>query len=191
MCGIAGFMGGLFNVETDIILRQMTDALAHRGPDSFGIWTEKNQSIAFAHRRLSILDLSPAGLQPMISKSGRYVIIFNGEIYNHLELREDLNARKNHTWFGYSDTETLLACIEYWGLEVSIKKTLGMFSIALWDKEKQVLNLVRDRIGEKPLYYGWQGSGKSRTFLFGSELNIFSNLNTHRKFWKLLKNLKI
>ncbi len=170
MCGIAGFMGGLFNAETDIILRQMTDALAHRGPNSSGIWVDKSQSIAFGHRRLSILDLTPAGHQPMISESGRYVIIFNGEIYNHLELREDLNALKRHTWFGHSDTETLLACIEYWGLEVSTKKILGMFSFALWDKEKKVLNLVRDRIGEKPLYYGWQGSGKSRIFLFGSEL---------------------
>jgi asparagine synthase (glutamine-hydrolysing) len=168
MCGIAGFMGGV--IEIDTTLRKMTDALTHRGPNSSGIWIDKSKSIALGHRRLSILDPSSAGNQPMMSKSGRYTIVFNGEIYNHLELREELNSLKNHTWFGHSDTETLLTCIEYWGLETSLKKFLGMFAIALWDKDKQELHLARDRIGEKPLYYGWQGSGKFRTFLFGSEL---------------------
>ena len=174
MCGIAGFMGGQFGAESDLTLRKMTDALTHRGPNSSGIWTDKNQFIALGHRRLSILDLSPAGHQPMLSKSGRYVIIFNGEIYNHLEIRKELSqGHRECLWSGHSDTETLLAGIECWGLEVTLKKTVGMFAIALWDKEEKVLRLARDRIGEKPLYFGWQGTGKARTFLFGSELKAF------------------
>lgn len=174
MCGIAGFMGGSFDHETEKTIQRMTDALTHRGPNSSGMWTDKNQSIALGHRRLSILDLSPAGHQPMLSKSGRYVIVFNGEIYNHLEIRKELSqSHREPIWSGHSDTETLLVGIECWGLEATLKKAVGMFAIALWDKQEKVLQLGRDRIGEKPLYYGWQGVGKSRTFLFGSELKAF------------------
>jgi len=141
----------------------MAKALTHRGPDNSGAWIDESCGIALAHRRLSILDLSPAGDQPMISLSGRYVIVFNGEIYNHLELRREL---KNVEWRGHSDTETLLAGFEAWGIEGALQRAVGMFAIALWDKKDKVLTLARDRIGEKPLYYGFQKD----TFIFGSEL---------------------
>ncbi len=141
----------------------MTAALWHRGPDDEGIWTDEAAGIALGHRRLAILDLSPAGHQPMASASGRYLIIFNGEIYNHLELRQRLPGQ---SWQGHSDTETLLACIEAWGLEVTLQRSVGMFALAVWDQEARQLALARDRMGEKPLYYGWQGG----TFLFASEL---------------------
>jgi asparagine synthase (glutamine-hydrolysing) len=157
----------------------MADGLAHRGPDDAGVWVDGNAGMALAHRRLSILDLSPAGHQPMVSASGRYVIAFNGEIYNHLSLREALeniptgpSLRKGGVfeWRGHSDTETLLAGFEVWGIEATLKKTVGMFAIALWDVQTRTLHLVRDRFGEKPLYYGWVGSGRSAAFVFGSEL---------------------
>ncbi len=166
----------------------MTDAISHRGPDSDGHWVDADAGFALGHRRLSILDLSPAGHQPMMSASGRFVIAFNGEIYNHLELRgllerEDCRASLamgvTWGWRGHSDTETLLAGIEAWGLEATLKKSIGMFAIALWDKSERTLTLVRDRMGEKPLYYGWQGSGNERVFLFGSELKA---LKTHPAF---------
>lgn len=145
------------------VLRAMTDAIAHRGPDDTGVWSDQSAGLGLAHRRLSILDLSPAGHQPMFSASGRYVIAFNGEIYNHLELRAELPALP---WRGHADTETLLAAIDAWGLKSTLEKSVGMFAFALWDRETCALSLACDRLGEKPLYYGWQGG----TFLFGSEL---------------------
>jgi asparagine synthase (glutamine-hydrolysing) len=159
----------------------MSDAIINRGPDDGGVWADVETSIALAHRRLSVVDLSPAGHQPMVSVSGRYVIVFNGEIYNHLDIRAELEKRPHPNllpegegvkmkWRGHSDTETLLAGIDAWGLEATLKKSIGMFAIALWDKQSRVLTLARDRMGEKPLYYGWQGSGEHRSFLFGSEL---------------------
>jgi asparagine synthase (glutamine-hydrolysing) len=163
----------------------MGDAIAHRGPDDRGIWMETESGAGLVHQRLSIVDLSPAGHQPMVSASSRYVIAFNGEIYNHLELRGELeqihpSAKKGLCeWRGHSDTESLLAGIEAWGLEATLKKSIGMFAIALWDKQKQTLTLARDRIGEKPLYYGWQGTGDEQTFLFGSELKT---LKAHPAF---------
>jgi asparagine synthase (glutamine-hydrolysing) len=164
-------------------IRQMTDMLIHRGPDDSGSWIDEPVGVALGHRRLSILDLSPAGHQPMISISGRYVIVFNGEVYNHLDLRRELEkippgsplSRGGMVWRGHSDTETLLAGFETWGIEATLKKTVGMFAIALWDREERVLTLARDRMGEKPLYYGWQGN----TFLFGSELKA---LKAHPDF---------
>jgi asparagine synthase (glutamine-hydrolysing) len=150
----------------------MAAAIAHRGPDDSGVWCDPEAGLALAHRRLAILDLSSAGHQPMASASGRYVIAFNGEIYNHLALRRDLEAAGvlHRPWCGHSDTETLLAAIEAWGLEVTQQRCTGMFAIALWDRRERRLQLVRDRFGEKPLYYGFSGSGVDRALIFGSEL---------------------
>lgn len=166
MCGIAGF---LHHVGGDSArhVNNMSAVLVHRGPDDAGHWVDTADGIALAHRRLSILDLSPAGHQPMQSASGRYVIAFNGEIYNHLAIRKDLeSAGHAPAWRGHSDTETMLAAIEAWGIEPALKGFVGMFAIALWDRTDRVLFLARDRLGEKPLYYGWWNG----TFLFGSEL---------------------
>ena len=145
----------------------MADALHLRGPDDLGTWADAEAGVAFGHRRLAILDLSPAGHQPMMSSTGRYVIAFNGEIYNHLELRKEL---PEVAWRGHSDTETLLAGVEVWGLEATLQRCVGMFAIALWDSQERTLQLARDRFGEKPLYYGWIGQGSERAFVFASEL---------------------
>ena len=154
----------------------MADALAHRGPDDHGEWTERACGIALGHRRLSILDLTPAGHQPMRSHSDRFVIAFNGEIYNHVSIRRELDAaRLAPAWLGRSDTETLLAAIEAWGLPDALKRCVGMFALALWDRKERRLMLARDRCGEKPLYYGRHGSA----FLFGSELKA---LRAHPAF---------
>jgi len=178
MCGLAGFLGKLDRStggETFELLRRMGDSILSRGPDDFGAWHDA-AGIGLSHRRLSILDLSSAGHQPMHSYSGRYVIIFNGEIYNHLDLRKEL---KNQNWRGHSDTETLLEAFEEWGVEATLKKSIGMFAIALWDTQSKQLTLARDRLGEKPLYYGWQCCGEKAAFLFGSELKA---LKAHPAF---------
>lgn len=168
MCGIAGiYHASSVSLDMGHALKSMVAAISHRGPDDAGIWEKKERGIGLAHRRLSVLDLSPAGHQPMMSASSRYVITFNGEIYNHLDLRSDLEASgAAPVWRGHSDTETLLAATEAWGLEEALSRFVGMFAFALWDRNEHVLHLVRDRIGEKPLYYGWQG----KAFLFASEL---------------------
>lgn len=170
MCGIAGIW--LARKQNDIdarrLARRMATAIRHRGPDSSGEWGDRESGIALAHRRLSIIDLSPAGAQPMEDLSGRYVIVFNGEIYNHLDLRiklEDKGAVAH--WRGHSDTETLLAAIAYWGLERALDLTCGMFAFGLWDRATRNLTLARDRLGEKPLYYGWSDGA----LLFASELD--------------------
>lgn len=176
MCGICGF------IETDIlnnetrqnIIKHMIDALVHRGPDDSGYWLDDTSGITLGHRRLSIIDLSPLGHQPMLSVSERYVLVYNGEIYNFQKLRRCLQAEGCY-FSGQSDTEVILASIEKWGLEKSVQKFVGMFAFALWDRREKLLHLVRDRIGEKPLYYGWIGE----TFLFGSELKA---LRSHLKF---------
>lgn len=167
MCGIAGFI----DISHDIpdsrgALKRMTDALSHRGPDDEGQWIDREINIGLGHRRLSIIDLSPEGHQPMWSVSRRFCIVFNGEIYNYKDLRKTLDLEHCHEWRGHSDTEVILAAVEAWGIESAVAQFVGMFAIALWDREKQILYLVRDRLGEKPLYYGWTG----RIFLFGSEL---------------------
>lgn len=165
MCGIAGFVefseSGR-NVDAKEVALNMVRTLSHRGPDAEGVWGD-GAGVALAHRRLSILELSPAGNQPMTSESGRYVLIYNGEIYNHLNLRGELQGK---AWRGHSDTETLLAACEAWGVETTLRRLVGMFAMAVWDKQGRRLILARDRFGEKPLFYGWQGSN----FLFGSEL---------------------
>jgi asparagine synthase (glutamine-hydrolysing) len=155
----------------EAVAKRMADAITHRGPDDAGTWADADAGIAFGHRRLSIVDLSPAGHQPMVSGGGRYVIAFNGEIYNHLSLRDELQSvGAAPAWRGHSDTETLLAGFEAWGIEATLQKTVGMFAIALWDRQDRVLTLARDRFGEKPLYYGWAGQGEAAAFVFGSEL---------------------
>lgn len=183
MCGFAGFLGfGALSAENvPVTVQKMGEAIRHRGPDDSGVWHDESGQIALVHQRLSILDLSPAGHQPMASPSGRYVIAFNGEIYNHLALRSELEkiAPPVGGWRGHSDTETLLAGIEAWGLEATLKRAVGMFALALWDRQARVLWLARDRVGEKPLYFGWQGLGQRRVFLFGSEL---SALKAHPQF---------
>jgi asparagine synthase (glutamine-hydrolysing) len=149
----------------------MMQAIAHRGPDSRGHWCDPETGIALGHLRLAIVDLSPAGAQPMLSASGRWVLCFNGEFYNHVLLRKELEAAgRAPAWRGTSDTETFLAAIDAWGLQTALEKSIGMFAISLWDRETRTLYLARDRMGEKPLYYGWQGQGETRALLFGSEL---------------------
>lgn len=179
MCGFAGYVGALAGFSSSdwaAILQRMGSAIAHRGPDDDGVWMDAVAGIGLAHRRLSIVDLSAAGHQPMVSASGRFVIAFNGEIYNHLSLRHALRVvGGNDSWRGHSDTETLLTGFEAWGIEATLKACVGMFAIALWDKNERTLYLARDRIGEKPLYYGWQKG----IFLFGSELKA---LEVHPAF---------
>ncbi len=172
MCGFAGFLGGeALSVDgSNKQLAAMTETLWRRGPDDHGTWFDSDARIWLGFRRLSIVDLSPAGHQPMVSASGRYVVAFNGEIYNHLHLREQLAAAGlAHAWRGQSDTETLLAGIDAFGIQAMVERCIGMFAIAVWDRETHSLVLARDRMGEKPLYYGWQGVGSNRVFLFGSE----------------------
>ncbi len=173
MCGITGFLAAPARPESELkeMARSMANAIAYRGPDDSGAWADAQAGIALGHRRLSIIDLSPAGHQPMASSSGRFVVAFNGEIYNHLDIRAELLvAGVALAWRGHSDTETLLAAFEHWGVESTLAKTVGMFAIALWDVQERTLHLARDRFGEKPLYYGWTGSGAGRAFVFGSEL---------------------
>ncbi len=173
MCGIAGFFGRepLPAEAASAIARGMADAVAHRGPDDGGVWLDVEAGAALAYRRLAVVDPSPAGRQPMRSESGRRVIVFNGEVYNHRELRRRLDAhRPAISWRGHSDTETLLAAIERWGMEEALRASTGMFALALWDREDRALYLARDRIGEKPLYYGLQNG----VFLFGSELKALA-----------------
>lgn len=176
MCGIVGFLGGEGWNDTaacGAILKRMSDALEARGPDDGGFWLDPRHALALGHRRLAIVDLSPAGHQPMRSASGRYLIVFNGEIYNHAELRAALDADDAQgaiAWRGHSDTETLLAGFDAWGIAGAVERAVGMFAFAVWDAATGMLMLARDRLGEKPLYYGWQGEGPRRAFLFASDL---------------------
>jgi len=175
MCGFAGALQiGCRNDEWQHTLLQMAASIAHRGPDAEGAWFDAEAGIGLAVRRLSILDLSPHGHQPMISAGGRYVIAYNGEVYNFETLRRELE-KSSVTWRGHSDTEVILAAIEAWGLEAAIQKFIGMFAFALWDRTDRTLSLVRDRLGIKPLYYGW---GKN-ALVFGSELKA---LRAHPSF---------
>jgi asparagine synthase (glutamine-hydrolysing) len=172
MCGIAGLYS--FNAHPD---RQalhrtataMTSALRHRGPDEGDVWQDPETPIVLGHRRLSIIDLSSAGRQPMRSASERYIIVFNGEIYNFRQLRSELE-RLGAFFRGYSDTEVILAAIEEWGLDYTHKSIRGMFAFALWDRQEKRLHFARDRMGKKPLYIGWAGSA----LVFGSELKALT-----------------
>jgi asparagine synthase (glutamine-hydrolysing) len=170
MCGIVGFLGSAGAAGQDaVVVRRMADLLRHRGPDDDGIWTDADTGIALAQRRLSIVDLSPAGHQPMFSACQRYVIVFNGEFYNYEDVRRKLDAEAAHPWRGHSDTEVLLEAISRWGLVRALQDCAGMFAFALWDRRERTLVLARDRLGEKPLYYGRIG----KSFAFASELKAF------------------
>ena len=176
MCGIAGLISG--RTVTRELLMRMLRPIAHRGPDDEGIWIDSEAGIGLAHRRLSIVDLSPHGHQPMRSGDGRFTLTYNGEIYNHAEIRAELDSAglaPPHGWRGHSDTETLLQAICAWGLERTVGKCVGMFAFALWDSATRTLSLARDRFGEKPLYYGWVGGD----FLFASELKA---MRVHPRF---------
>lgn len=170
MCGFVGFLtAGQWARDEAApgLLARMANTIVHRGPDSAGYWHDTASGIALGHRRLAIVELSPAGAQPMHSACGRYALAFNGEIYNYLDLRRELG---DLPWRGHSDTETLLAGFSAWGIRATIERCIGMFAIAVWDKKERQLTLARDRLGEKPLYYGWQGQGADACLLFGSDL---------------------
>lgn len=170
MCGIVGYWRRRGKAEAEICER-MALQIKHRGPDDSGVWLDEKEGLGLAHRRLSVIDLSSAGQQPMSSPCGRFTLVYNGEIYNHLEIRMNLEQKgRDFDWRGYSDTETLLAALSFWGVEVTLKLLNGMFAFAFWDRAERLLYLARDRMGEKPLYYGRSG----RSFLFGSELKAFT-----------------
>jgi asparagine synthase (glutamine-hydrolysing) len=169
MCGIAGCWEaeGAPRDALAARARAMAATLALRGPDHEGVWVDEQAGVALGFRRLAILDLSPQGHQPMASADGRYVIVFNGEIYNYLALRAALEEQGHApTWRGHSDTEVMLAAFSAWGVERTLERLVGMFALALWDARERTMHLARDRLGEKPLYYGWAG----HSFVFGSEL---------------------
>lgn len=172
MCGITGLYSTMASPSRPELHRTATtinNALLHRGPETGDVWQDSDLPLALGHRRLAILDLSPTGAQPMESASGRYIIVFNGEIYNFKSIRADLESNHNHAFRGHSDTEVILAGIEVWGFAQTLEKLNGMFAFALWDRKIKSLHLARDRMGKKPLYVGWAGSA----FLFASELKAF------------------
>ena len=178
MCGIAGFLqsGGGDQAGMEAVVRAMADTLSHRGPDDSGTWSEG--ACALGHRRLSVIDLSPQGHQPMVSHDGRWVMVYNGEFYNFQQMRaelENLDPELKGVWRGTSDTEVFLEAVSRWGLDEATRRFNGMFAFALWDRREKLLHLGRDRIGEKPLYYAWMG----KHFLFGSELKA---LRAHPSF---------
>lgn len=164
MCGIAGLLSRP-GTESASIVERMVVSIRYRGPDDSGVWSDDAQGVTIGHARLSILDLSPEGHQPMVSASGRYVITYNGEVYNFADLSKELQ-REGARFRGHSDTEVMLAAFEHWGIEKSISRFVGMFAFGLWDRNTRQLHLVRDRLGIKPLYFGWLG----KTFRFASEL---------------------
>jgi asparagine synthase (glutamine-hydrolysing) len=180
MCGIAGFLDPSCATGAEDLratATRMVDTLRHRGPDDGGVWVDAEAGVALGFRRLAIVDLTAEGHQPMVSPGGRYVVCFNGEIYNFTRLRKELESRGSGpaAFRGHSDTEVLLAAVEAWGLEAALRRFAGMFAFALWDRRARVLHLGRDRLGEKPLYYGWARGA----FLFGSELKA---LRGHPRF---------
>jgi asparagine synthase (glutamine-hydrolysing) len=176
MCGIAGFLAGAPATSETLtdISAAMDRSLQHRGPDDHGVWIDDQVGLSLIHRRLSIIDLSPAGHQPMISADGRYVTVYNGELYNFLEIRAELEA-KGHSFRGHSDTEVILASISERGIEATVSRSIGMFAIAIWDRRDRILTLIRDRLGIKPLYWARTGG----VFLFASELKA---LHAHPRF---------
>ncbi len=190
MCGIAGFIlsKSISLDELKSISGSMASVIQSRGPDDYGTWVNDSKNLAFSHRRLSILDLSSGGHQPMASNSNRYVICYNGEVYNHEDLREYLP--RDFPWRGHSDTETILEIIELFGIHKALTLFVGMFAISVWDKKYSKLYLARDRMGEKPLYYGWTDHG----FVFGSQLSAlkqFPNFNNQISRESLAHFLKL
>lgn len=177
MCGICGFVdlsSNLTGEDLGATVESMTNTLDHRGPDDQGTWVDKARRVALGHRRLSVIDLSSAGHQPMTSHDGRYVVAYNGEIYNHRALRSELET-EGYAFRGHSDTEVMLEAFSSWGIKKTLERLNGMFALVLWDRRERILHLARDRLGKKPLYYGWMGT----TFLFGSELKA---LRAHPSF---------
>lgn len=175
MCGIAGFISK--NRHSEELIQGMIDTIKHRGPDSDGTWRDTNTNVVLGHKRLAILDLSESGHQPMTSHSGRYVIVLNGEIYNYLELKSEIESEKIINWRGSSDTEVLLELIDLFGLKVALEKCIGMFAFAIYDKLENKLSLARDRIGEKPLYY----FTNENSFVFASELKPLMKFPSFKK----------
>jgi asparagine synthase (glutamine-hydrolysing) len=167
MCGIAGLLAPADQHEQELraTVERMSETLAHRGPDDAGVWIDAACGVGLGHRRLSVLDLSVHGHQPMLSSCGRLCLVYNGEIYNHAALRRELESC-GHRFRGHCDTEVLVAALSHWGVDEAVGRLVGMFAFAAWDREKRVLTLARDPLGIKPLYYGWQNG----CFLFGSEL---------------------
>ena len=179
MCGITGFFNLQSNTKEwyDKTLKDMTSSIIHRGPDAQGYWYDENHGIGLGHVRLSILDLSEAGSQPMRSHCGRYIFVYNGEVYNYQETQKELESEFGSIdWRGTSDTEVILYAFSKWGAKKTLEKCNGMFAFALWDKHKQELTIGRDRMGQKPLFYGYVGND----FVFGSELK---SLKKHSE-WK-------
>ncbi|CAN5195318.1 asparagine synthase (glutamine-hydrolyzing) [soil metagenome] len=171
MCGLTGIVDtdrSLPHGELQTTARRMASMLRHRGPDDEAVWVDAAEGVALGYRRLSIIDLSVEGRQPMVSADRRYVAVYNGEVYNHPLLRDQLGGL-GHRFRGHSDTEVLLAAVVEWGVERAVERFAGMFALAIWDRESRALSLVRDRLGVKPLYYGWMGS----RFLFASEIRSF------------------
>ena len=159
MCGVVGLLrisASAPHLNLSALAHEMSHTLTHRGPDADGVWVDEAQGVAFGHRRLSIIDLSSTGAQPMVSASGRYVLTYNGELYNHRALRVKLEQVGCH-FVGTSDTEVLLGAIEHYGLKQALDHLVGMYALALWDRQDRQLYLVRDRMGEKPLYFGVVG----------------------------------
>ena len=175
MCGITGFISSQASNPIKI-MNNMIGTLFHRGPDNTSIWNDLN-GVNMAHSRLSIIDLSEFGNQPIFSKSGRYVMVFNGEIYNHQALRKKIDSLTSIKWSGSSDSETFVELIDYFGIKEALIKTRGMFAISVWDVKEKKLTLARDRLGEKPLYYGWQNN----SFVFGSELKSLQKFPGFKK----------
>ena len=174
MCGIAGILDPTASTSADrlgALASTMVSPLEHRGPDDKGVWVDADAGVAFGHRRLAVIDLGPGGAQPMVSAGGRWVMGYNGEIYNHVEVRHRLEGA-GMVFRGSSDTEVLMAAVEHWGVDRALDACEGMFAVALWDRRERELHLLRDRFGEKPLYYGWVG----KVFAFGSELKALSTL---------------
>jgi asparagine synthase (glutamine-hydrolysing) len=177
MCGIAGLIVQHQSSTSPLEQgKRMMNSLTHRGPDSHGIWVNDREGLVLAHNRLAIQDLSERGHQPMWSQSGRYCIIFNGEIYNFKELAREL-ITSGCQFSGHSDTEVLLSAVEEWGLLEAVKRSTGMFAFSLWDAKELTLSLCRDRLGEKPLYYGWV----ENCFCFASELKAIEAIAPQRK----------
>ena len=175
MCGLAGLIDLSRSTTRDTLTAAataMADTLAHRGPDSSGVWVDETAGIALGHRRLAIVDLSPAGHQPMLTRDGNFALVYNGLVYNFEELRSELEA-VGRRFYSRSDTEVILTAIAEWGLEAAVSRFIGMFAFALWDRRRCHLHLVRDRLGIKPLYYGHLGG---KQFAFASELRALRAL---------------
>jgi asparagine synthase (glutamine-hydrolysing) len=172
MCGICGIISGPSQSRMEDRLWSMSQTLQHRGPDESGVWVSESCTVGLGHRRLAVIDCSSAGKQPMFSKCGRYVLVFNGEIYNYEDIRSEIERSHQVNWRGHSDTEVLLEAISTWGLVETLKKLNGMFALAVWDLKSRRLLIARDRLGEKPLYYGWCG----KQFVFASELKAIASV---------------